>query len=210
MGMIKMTKKKIWNAGCVVLVLLLLCTVISFHVERLMRIPVEVVRGSQSEEEKAMQLARIPLSCYGEDPSTVFFVEEQEGLFGMELVAHTKEVWPIETAEDMALVPEQLDDDGLPLQIVRWSRVSPGGRRPGGRSRGRGEPDALRSQRGAAPGTEKTTAGNGCVSLCSAGFHGSGNLESLPPAEPGLQKRPCGRRDRTGLPGNFVGRSLDP
>ena len=39
----------------------------------------------------------------------------------MELVAHTKEVWPIETAEDMALVPEQLDDDGLPLQIVRWS-----------------------------------------------------------------------------------------
>ena len=38
MGMIKMTKKKIWNAGCVVLVLLLLCTVISFHVERLMRI----------------------------------------------------------------------------------------------------------------------------------------------------------------------------
>lgn len=121
MGMIKMTKKKIWNAGCVVLVLLLLCTVISFHVERLMRIPVEVVRGIQSEEEKAMQLARIPLSCYGEDPSTVFYVEEQEGLFGMELVAHTKEVWPIETAEDMALVPEQLDDDGLPLQIVRWS-----------------------------------------------------------------------------------------
>ena len=119
--MIKMTKKKIWNAGCVVLVLLLLCTVISFHVERLMRIPVEVVRGIQSEEEKAMQLARIPLSCYGEDPSTVFYVEEQEGLFGMELVAHTKEVWPIETAEDMALVPEQLDDDGLPLQIVRWS-----------------------------------------------------------------------------------------
>ena len=121
MGMIKMTKKKIWNAGCVVLVLLLLCTVISFHVERLMRIPVEVVRGIQSEEEKAMQLARIPLSCYGEAPSTVFYVEEQEGLFGMELVAHTKEVWPIETAEDMALVPEQLDDDGLPLQIVRWS-----------------------------------------------------------------------------------------
>ena len=63
MGMIKMTKKKIWNAGCVVLVLLLLCTVISFPVERLMRIPVEVVRGIQSEEEKAMQLARIPLSC---------------------------------------------------------------------------------------------------------------------------------------------------
>ena len=169
--MIKMTK----NAGCVVLVLLLLCTVISFHVERLMRIPVEVVRGIQSEEEKAMQLARIPLSCYGEAPSTVFYVEEQEGLFGMELVAHTKEVWPIETGEDMALVPEQLDDDGLPLQIVRWSvyasdravvRVSPGGRRPGGRSGGRGEPDALRSQRGAAPGTEETAAGNGCVSLC--------------------------------------------
>ena len=87
----------------------------------LMRIPVEVVRGIQSEEEKAMQLARIPLSCYGEAPSTVFYVEEQEGLFGMELVAHTKEVWPIETGEDMALVPEQLDDDGLPLQIVRWS-----------------------------------------------------------------------------------------
>ena len=48
------------------------CTVISFHVERLMRIPVEVVRGSQSEEEKAMRLARIPLSCYGEDPLNGF------------------------------------------------------------------------------------------------------------------------------------------
>ena len=67
--------------------------------------------------------------CSLPDPSVLlwrrslngFYVEEQEGLFGMELVAHTKEVWPIETAEDMALVPEQLDDDGLPLQIVRWS-----------------------------------------------------------------------------------------
>ena len=207
MGMIKMTKKKIWNAGCVVLVLLLLCTVISFHVERLMRIPVEVVRGIQSEEEKAMQLARIPLSCYGEDPSTVFYVEEQEGLFGMELVAHTKEVWPIETAEDMALVPEQLDDDGLPLQIVRWSvyPLEDGDLvvvQEDGESRMLSGVNAEQLQE-----LKKQLPG---MAVCLFVLLAFMALGSLPPAEPGLQKRPCGRRDRTGLPGNFVGRSLDP
>ena len=47
-----MRKKKVWIAGCTVFLLLIICTVLSLRIEKMMRIEVETVRAVQCEEER--------------------------------------------------------------------------------------------------------------------------------------------------------------
>lgn len=53
-----MTKKKVWTAGCMMMMVFLVCTVLSIHIQRLMRIDVEVTGGISNKEDEAMQTAR--------------------------------------------------------------------------------------------------------------------------------------------------------
>lgn len=56
-----MRKKKVWIAGCTVFLLLLICTVLSLRVEKMMRIEVETVSPIQCTEEEL-----IDMFCYGQ------------------------------------------------------------------------------------------------------------------------------------------------
>ena len=47
-----MMKKKTWNAGCMILISLMICTILSIRIEKWMQIPVEIATISQTEEEK--------------------------------------------------------------------------------------------------------------------------------------------------------------
>lgn len=116
-----MTKKKVWIAGNIVLVLLLLCTVLSFRVEKLMRNEAEIVTPIQSEEEKNAQEAKIPLACYQADDSSsaFFYLEEREGLFGPETVAVRQENWPLREEGDMAVI----NDSQGKNDSDRWFRI---------------------------------------------------------------------------------------
>ena len=117
-----MAKKRVWTAGCAVLILLLTCTVLSMRVEKMMRIEVETVTAVKEEQDS--ELAKIPISCYNEDKSSFFYAHERKGLFGAELVAVKKESYPIDEEEEMALIvyTEGFDSTGMkPLKIVSQS-----------------------------------------------------------------------------------------
>ena len=49
-----MMKKKTWNAGCMILISLMICTILSIRIEKWMQIPVEIATISQTEEEKLL------------------------------------------------------------------------------------------------------------------------------------------------------------
>ncbi len=76
-----MRKKKVWIAGCTVFLLLVICTVLSLRIEKMMRIEVETVRAVQCEEEGMTDMVKIPLSCYKqeENGSFVLFFAERAG-----------------------------------------------------------------------------------------------------------------------------------
>ena len=80
-----MKKKRVWIVGCTVFLLLLICTVLSLRIEKMMRIEVETVRGIPCPEEELQDYSRIPLSMLQERRNgsmVLFFLEEREGLFG--------------------------------------------------------------------------------------------------------------------------------
>ena len=79
-----MRKKKVWIAGCTVFLLLLICTVLSLRVEKMMRIEVETVSPIQCTEEELIDMFTLPVSCFKEDEfgTALYYVEEREGLFG--------------------------------------------------------------------------------------------------------------------------------
>lgn len=87
MELMSMRKKKVWIAGCTVFLLLLICTVLSLRVEKMMRIEVETVSPIQCTEEELIDMFTLPVSCFKEDEfgTALYYVEEQEGLFGKEL-----------------------------------------------------------------------------------------------------------------------------
>ena len=53
-----MRKKKVWIAGCTVFLLLIICTVLSLRIEKMMRIEVETVRAVQCEEEGMTDMSK--------------------------------------------------------------------------------------------------------------------------------------------------------
>lgn len=120
-----MRKRKIWIAGCTVLLLLLVCTVLSLRIEKMMRIEVETVQSIRCTEQGMEDMSRIPISCYRKENgrSVLFFVEEKEGLFGKELVVEEEEHYPVMEEENMALIVESsiMDDQGKPRNIVNYS-----------------------------------------------------------------------------------------
>lgn len=67
-----MMKKKTWNAGCMILISLMICTILSIRIEKWMQIPVEIATISQTEEEKLNSTIRIPKSCYNTDTNMIF------------------------------------------------------------------------------------------------------------------------------------------
>lgn len=69
-----MMKKKTWNAGCMILISLMICTILSIRIEKWMQIPVEIATISQTEEEKLNSTIRIPKSCYNTDTNMIFYL----------------------------------------------------------------------------------------------------------------------------------------
>ena len=121
-----MRKKKVWIAGCTVFLLLVICTVLSLRIEKMMRIEVETVRAVQCEEEGMTDMVKIPLSCYKQEENgsfVLFFAEEREGLFGKEWVVQKEESDPLMEEGNMALVPKSsvCDDQLRPRKIVNYS-----------------------------------------------------------------------------------------
>ena len=120
-GVDKMMKKKTWNAGCMILISLMICTILSIRIEKWMQIPVEIATISQTEEEKLNSTIRIPKSCYNTDTNMIFYLAEQEGVFGTKFLAFSKAVDPLSITADSILLPEEKDEKGQLLQIIKWS-----------------------------------------------------------------------------------------
>lgn len=120
-----MRKKKVWIAGCTVFLLLLICTVLSLRIEKMMRIEVETVSGIPCSEEELKDYSRVPLSCFKEENGSMvlFFLEEREGLFGKELVAVKEENYPLMEEKNMGFVVSStlLDEQGKGRRIVNYS-----------------------------------------------------------------------------------------
>lgn len=120
-----MRKKKVWIAGCTVFLLLLICTVLSLRIEKMMRIEVETVSGIPCSEEELKDYSRVPLSCFKEENGSMvlFFLEEREGLFGKELVAVKEENYPLMEEKNMGFVVSStlLDEQGKGKRIVNYS-----------------------------------------------------------------------------------------
>lgn len=120
-----MRKKKVWIAGCTVFLLLLICTVLSLRIEKMMRIEVETVSGIPCSEEELKDYSRVPLSCFKEENGSMvlFFLEEREGLFGKELVAVKEENYPLMEEKNMGFVVSStlLDEQGKGRGIVNYS-----------------------------------------------------------------------------------------
>lgn len=120
-----MKKKRVWIAGCTVFLLLLICTVLSLRIEKMMRIEVETVSGIPCLEEELKEYSRVPLSCFKEENGSMilFFLEEREGLFGEELVAVKEENYPLMEEENMGFVVSStlLDEQGKGRKIVNYS-----------------------------------------------------------------------------------------
>ena len=106
-----MMKKKTWNAGCMILISLMICTILSIRIEKWMQIPVEIATISQTEEEKLNSTIRIPKSCYNTDTNMIFYLAEQEGVFGTKFLAFSKAVDPLSITADSILLPEEKDYD---------------------------------------------------------------------------------------------------
>ena len=83
-----MRKKKVWIAGCTVFLLLVICTVLSLRIEKMMRIEVETVRAVQCEEEGMTDMVRIPLSCYKQEENGGKDCLEKSGSFRRRKVIH--------------------------------------------------------------------------------------------------------------------------
>ena len=73
-----MMKKKTWNAGCMILISLMICTILSIRIEKWMQIPVEIATISQTEEEKLNSTIRIPKSCYNTDTNMIFYLQSKK------------------------------------------------------------------------------------------------------------------------------------
>ena len=74
-----MRKKKVWIAGCTVFLLLLICTVLSLRVEKMMRIEVETVSPIQCTEEELIDMFTLPVSCFKEDEfgTALYYVKDE-------------------------------------------------------------------------------------------------------------------------------------
>ena len=96
-------------------------TILSIRIEKWMQIPVEIATISQTEEEKLNSTIRIPKSCYNTDTNMIFYLAEQEGVFGTKFLAFSKAVDPLSITTDSILLPEEKDEKGQLLQIIKWS-----------------------------------------------------------------------------------------
>ena len=120
-----MKKKKVWTAGCAVFLLLLICTVLSLRIEKMMRIEVQTVGAIQCSEEGMEEMYTLPVPCFREeDFTTAFFsVEEREGLFGKELYVEKVEAYPMWEEGNKAYILSQWvrNDQGKMRKIVNYS-----------------------------------------------------------------------------------------
>ena len=74
-----MEKKKVWIAGCMIFLLLLICTVLSLRIEKMMRIEVEIERGIPCSENGMENMSKIPLSCFKDENGSMYcFILKKE------------------------------------------------------------------------------------------------------------------------------------
>ena len=105
----KHEEKESMDSRMYCILLLIICTVLSLRIEKMMRIEVETVRAVQCEEEGMTDMVKIPLSCYKQEENgsfVLFFAEEREGLFGKEWVVQKEESDPLMEEGNMSLVPK--------------------------------------------------------------------------------------------------------
>ena len=93
----KHEEKESMDSRMYCILLLVICTVLSLRIEKMMRIEVETVRAVQCEEEGMTDMVKIPLSCYKqeENGSFVLFLQksgkdclEKSGSFRRRKVIH--------------------------------------------------------------------------------------------------------------------------
>lgn len=125
-----MEKKRVWMVFCTVMIILMTCTVLSLHVENLMKLRVDTCSVIKDEKltlefQNGMeeQVGLLPLSCYQWDEDSeykIFYAEKREGLFGEEYVAAEKSVYVFEERDNKAVVriKDALDEDGKSLKII--------------------------------------------------------------------------------------------
>lgn len=124
-GVDNMRKKKIWNCGCAVLMFLVICTVLSIRIEKLMQMEVKTTRGTvrQGEEVKEILLPASAVKGSGAGDSFVQYVEKERGVFG-NTVWRVVERPVIYLGEEngYAVVPEANLTDGIRVvDIIYYS-----------------------------------------------------------------------------------------
>lgn len=83
-GVDNMTKKRIWNLSCAVLMFLLICTVLSIRIEKLMQMEVKTSRGTMRQGKEVREIL-LPVSAVIRSKvgdSAVQYVQKEKGIFG--------------------------------------------------------------------------------------------------------------------------------
>lgn len=119
-----MSKDRVWKIGSAVLILLVLCSVMSVRIQKMMRIEVVTTRGEEIRKDGKI-LVSFPAECihYEGGSPVVYYVRKEKGLFLKEWTVEKKYV--LTEAEDGIKVlvskEETLDEEGKRMEIISYA-----------------------------------------------------------------------------------------
>lgn len=119
-----MSKDRVWKIGSAVFILLILCSVMSVRIQKMMRIEVMTTRGEDIRKDGEM-LVCLPAECvhYEDNSTVVYYVKEEKGLFFKEWTVEKK--YLLVEGEDGAHIlvgkEETLDEEGKSMEIISYA-----------------------------------------------------------------------------------------
>lgn len=119
-----MSKDRVWKIGSAVLILLILCSVMSVRIQKMMRIEVVTTRGEEIRKDGKI-LVSLPAECihYEDGSPVVYYVRKEKGLFLKEWTVEKKYVLTEEEDGIKVLVAkeETLDEEGKRMEIISYA-----------------------------------------------------------------------------------------
>jgi hypothetical protein len=120
---VDMYKKKVWEIGCAIFLLLIVCTVLSTIILNGMRIEVWTTSG-KTQNENGLEEILLPQSCVDlEEEPAVYYIVQEQSIFRTEWKVAKKRVTIIEEqAGEIAVLDENMrDENGRKLQVIYYS-----------------------------------------------------------------------------------------
>lgn len=111
-----MGKKRVWKVGCALFLILLICTMLSVEIQKMMMIEVNVTQGKDiAEEERSF-----PSSALNEKDGTFYCAVKRKGDFREEYVVEKRNVSIIREEEDQIVIAGDIffEDDGKKPLVI--------------------------------------------------------------------------------------------